>query len=77
VHPDRARDVSRTGLCRIGYHMSDTEFVSRRQSISTSLFCNREMSWLDFNQRVLDQATSDHHPLLERELARILRWLIC
>jgi polyphosphate kinase len=31
-----------------------------------SLYTNRELSWLEFNQRVLDQATSEHHPLLER-----------
>jgi polyphosphate kinase len=30
------------------------------------LYTNRELSWLEFNQRVLDQATADHHPLLER-----------
>jgi len=27
---------------------------------------HRELSWLEFNQRVLDQAIDDHHPLLER-----------
>src|SRR5262249_43312045 len=31
-----------------------------------SLYTNRELSWLEFNQRVLDQATADYHPLLER-----------
>jgi len=31
-----------------------------------SLYTNRELSWLEFNQRVLDQAMTEHHPLLER-----------
>jgi polyphosphate kinase len=31
-----------------------------------SLYTNRELSWLEFNQRVLDQAVDDRHPLLER-----------
>ena len=33
----------------------------------TSLYVNRELSWIDFNQRVLQEALSpDAHPLLER-----------
>jgi polyphosphate kinase len=31
-----------------------------------ALYTNRELSWLEFNQRVLDQALDDSHPLLER-----------
>ena len=33
---------------------------------ATSKFFNRELSWLAFNERVLDQAFSDKYPLLER-----------
>ena len=44
-----------------------TDVAARRPSLSDpSLYINRELSWLEFNDRVLAQARDERHPLLER-----------
>ena len=40
--------------------------ITPKSKPSTPKFFNRELSWLAFNERVLDQAFSEKYPLLER-----------
>ncbi len=42
------------------------EVELRRMSKSESMYINRELSWLEFNQRVLDEARDTTIPALER-----------
>jgi polyphosphate kinase len=54
------------GQAVIAEHISDLEFHSSKTELAAGAFVERELSWLDFNERVLEMAEDTSMPLLER-----------
>jgi polyphosphate kinase len=51
----------------VAEQQTDTdEAPTRRELTDPELFINRELSWLDFNDRVLQLAEDEHLPVMER-----------
>src|SRR5262249_39032625 len=58
--------MSETSSPRVGHPPEPSRDRSVDDLRDPGLYINRELSWLAFNERVLDQSRSDSHPLLER-----------
>ena len=66
TRPDaRATTRAKPALRVIPPRAADTQ-IDPADLKNPALYINRELSWLEFNQRVLAQAHDPSHPLLER-----------
>ena len=64
-HPDR-RAAARVQRSRVVLRALPPPDVDPADLKNPALYINRELSWLEFNSRVLAQARDASHPLLER-----------
>ncbi len=63
--PEKRRATGRARKQRRPDHSAEAPNTSS-SVLDPALYINRELSWLEFNQRVLDEAGDPRHPLLER-----------
>ena len=47
-------------------HLPNTEAIAAPQPARPDIFVNRELSWLEFNHRVLSESLNPNIPLMER-----------
>src|SRR6516225_7638106 len=47
-------------------HKNPTTSATSSDLLRPDLYINRELSWVEFNRRVLEEAQDSRHPLLER-----------